>query len=184
MDKDISYSILLNALWTENSELLDQIYHYIVKEKLTDRNILIRMMKYTYSMMYEDKYLNLLKVFSPAAQSKSEIAYFVSFYFLMKNSPYHAFMCFKTVKRDESPYYYELAKHNIKFLQNTNSKITDMVKKSLKKALKEDPDNISLKEQLDNLLNIENEVTKTVREMIEFTQKDNYQGQNNFNTRL
>ena len=55
------------------------------------------------------------------------------------------------------------------------------MKRSLEKALIKEPNNILIKEQLDNLNNIEKDIQNTVIKMIDMTKKDNIPGKNNFN---
>ena len=181
MDNNINYSLLINAIWKHDNDIINYIYDAAIRDQILDRKLIVRLMGYMYSIMNEDKYMNVLKLFNRIAENDSEIAYFISFYFLMKNSPYHTFVSLKMVENDESPYYYALAQHNISFLEKTNSKITYVMKRSLEKALIKEPNNILIKEQLDNLNNIEKDIQNTVIKMIDMTKKDNIPGKNNFN---
>lgn len=178
MDKGINYAFLLNALWKNDTEVINYIYDAIVKDEITDRKVLIRLMAYMYSVMDEEKYINLIRLLNRVSENDSEIAYFISFYFLIKNSPYHAFLAFTLVSENESPYYHALSVRNRAFLERTNSKITYMMRKSLESALLRDPENDSLKEQLSNLDSIENDIKNTVLKVIEMTKKDNLTGKN------
>lgn len=178
MEKGINYAFLLNALWKNDNEVINYIYDAVIREQISDREVIIRLMGYMYSIMDDFKYIRLLGLFNSVAQNDSEIAYFASFYFLMKNSPYHAFISLTLVTPDESPYYYTLASHNISFLEKTNSKIAYIMRKSLEQALKKEPGNFSIKEQLDNLNSIESDIRNTVLKFIEMTKKNNLTGKN------
>lgn len=178
MEKGINYAFLLNALWRNDSEVINYIYDAVIREQVDDRDVIIRLMGYMYSIMDDFKYIRLLGLFNRVAQNDSEIAYFVSFYFLMKNSPYHAFISLTLVLAEESAYYYTLARHNISFLEKTNSKIAYIMRKSLEQALEKEPENYSIKEQLDNLNSIENDIRSTVLKFIEMTKKNNLTGKN------
>ena len=113
MDNNINYSLLINAIWKHDNDIINYIYDAAIRDQILDRKLIVRLMGYMYSIMNEDKYMNVLKLFNRIAENDSEIAYFISFYFLMKNSPYHTFVSLKMVENDESPYYYALAQHNI-----------------------------------------------------------------------
>lgn len=165
------YGQIISALVNDDMEDIFSIYDRVIESGVTDREILIRLMAYMYSMRFEEAYLNLLKLFAKSSQSDSETAYYVGFYFLIKNSHYHAFISFRMVKEEDSPYLHRLARKNMSMLENANARITYIMRNSLENAIKNDPGNSSLNEQLRNLDDIESKMTETVVQMIDFAKR-------------
>ncbi len=172
MEKNDLFGLLYVGILDDDRELIFSVYDIVIQENIKDKELVIRLMQYMYDTHSEEEYIKLLKHISHLLND-SEIAYFVGFYFLIKNSPFHAYLSFKMVEKFETKHYYKLAKHNIEFLEKTNSQLTQIIKKSLEKAISKEPNNISLIKQLDNLNEIEKKMTETVLQIIEFTKDDN-----------
>lgn len=165
------YGQMLSALINDDMEEIFSIYDRVIDTSADDRELVIRLMAYMYSMRFEEAYLNLLKIYGKIAQNDSETAYYVGFYFLIKNSHYHAFISFRMVKEDENAYLFRLSRKNMSMLENANARITYIMRNSLESAIKNDPGNNSLNEQLRNLDDIESKMTETVVQMIDFAKR-------------
>ncbi|MDD3803572.1 MAG: hypothetical protein PHW02_04180 [bacterium] len=128
MEKIDLYLKLKRHLLNDNREELDAIYLFIIKNNWVDYDTLVEMMKYMYKARQSSRYLNLLRLFGSAAKSDAEISYFVAFYFLMNKSFYHALIAFKLVNELDGGLYFNLAKSNIKVIEQNELKLLNAIK--------------------------------------------------------
>lgn len=164
MEKIEIFSRLKKAIINNNRKEILEIYLYMIKNSLSDREVNTKLMEYMYKNGDSEKYINLLRLYGASTNSDSDIAYFVGFYFLMKKSYFHALCSFKLV--DKYSIYYSYAQKNIEMIESNELKLLTIIKNET------DGKNERLK-------NIEENVYKTVNRMINYA-KSNKDGFKDF----